>query len=118
MSVQTDKQKKDILESIAEYIKEHGKKLTDSFYYWDTYPVVIKDICVSCVAVNDNKIEFGDFMAIFMSGDHISDDINTRSWICKKSEDDISSLKSDREYLENTFKSMKITDRKSLHKQW
>lgn len=118
MSTQTDKQKKEILNRIADYIKENGTKLTDDFYYWNTYPVVIKDICVSYVAVHNNKIEFGDFPSVHKDGEYIGNDTNIKLWNCRKSEDDISSLKADREYLENTFKSMKITDGKKLQKQW
>ena len=64
MSTQTDKQKKEVLNRIAEYIKENGTKLNNDFYYWNTYPVVIKDICVSYVVVNNGKIEFGDFPSV------------------------------------------------------
>ena len=119
MSTQTDKQKKEILNAIAEYIKEHGIKLTDKFYYWDTYPVVIKDICVSYVAYNNGKIEFGDFPAIHDNdGEYLGDDTTIEKWKCRKSQDDLSALKADREYLENTFTGMKITDSKKLKKQW
>ena len=118
MSTQTNKQKKEILNNIAEYIKEHGTKLTDKFYYWNTYPVVIKDICVSYVVYNNGKIEFGDFPSVHKDGEYVSDDIQLSTWKCMKSEDDLSSLKADREYLETTFKSMKITDSKKLQKQW
>lgn len=118
MSTQTDKQKKEILNTIAEYIKAHGIKLTDKFYYWDTYPVVIKDICVSYVAYNNGKIEFGDFPSVHKNGEYVGDDVQLSTWKCRKSEDDLSSLKADREYLENTFKRMKITDSKKLQNQW
>ena len=118
MSTQTDNQKKEILSNIAEYIKDHGTKLTDKFYYWNTYPVVIKDICVSYVAYNNGKIEFGDFPSVHKDGECVGDDIQLSTWKCRKSEDDLSSLKADREYLEITFKEMKITDSKNLQKQW
>jgi len=118
MSIQTDKKKKEILNNIAEYIKEHGTKLTDKFYYWNTYPVVIKDICVSYVVYNNGKIEFGDFTSVHNDGEYVDDGIQPSTWKCRKSEDDLSSLKADREYLESTFKGMKITDSKNLQKQW
>ena len=118
MSTQTDKQKKEVLNRIAEYIKENGTKLNNDFYYWNTYPVVIKDICVSYVVVNNGKIEFGDFPSVHKDGEYVGDDIKLSTWKCRKSEDDPSSLKGDREYLENTFKGMKITDSKKLQKQW
>ena len=118
MSTQTDKQKKEILNRIAEYIKENGTKLNNDFYYWNTYPVVIKDICVSYVVVNNGKIEFGDFPSVNKDGEYVGDDIQLSTWKCRKSEYDLSSLKVDREYLESTFKGMKITDSKKLKKQW
>ena len=119
MTKQTEIQKKAILDRIANYIKENGTKLTDSFYYWNTYPVVIKDICVSYVVVNNGKIEFGDFPAIHdKDGEYLGDDTTIEKWKCRKSQDDLSALKADREYLENTFTGMKITDSKKLKKQW
>jgi hypothetical protein len=119
MTKQTEIHKKAILDRIANYIKENGTKLTDSFYYWNTYPVVIKDICVSYVVVNNGKIEFGDFPAIYdKDGEHLGDDTTIEKWKCRKSQDDLSALKADREYLENTFTGMKITDSKKLKKQW
>lgn len=110
MSTQTEKQKKSILKDIATYIKENGTKVNSDFYYWNTYPVVIKDICVSYVVVNKGKVEFGDFPN--------TKSISVDLWKCRKSEDDLSSLKADRVYLENAFKAMKITDGKKLLKQW
>jgi len=109
MSAVTNKQKQNIIDKYIAYIKEHGIRLNDKFYYWNTYPVVIKDVCVSYVAVNGDKVEFGDFPHHEKSYD---------KWVCIKSQDDMSSLKADRNYLEKTLKSMIITDEKKLQKQW
>ena len=117
MSKLTDKQKKDVIDSIKVYVRENGIKVTDDFFIWNTYPVVVKDICVSYVVVNGDKLEFGDFPSKYDNGKYVGDDVSIELWNCRKTEDDFSSLKGDREYLENAFKAMKITDGKKLNKR-
>ena len=118
MSKQTETQKQQLIDTIVDYIKSNGKKLNDDFYYWDTYPIVIKDICVSYAVADHNELKFGDFPSVHENGEYKGDDIRVEMFQCRKSMDQLSSLKADREYLENTFKSMKITDGKKLQKQW
>ena len=118
MTKQTEKLKSEIVHKICEYITSNGTKLTDDFYYWNTYPVVIKDICVSYVVVNKGELEFGDFPSIHEDGEYKGDDLDVKKFKTRKTMDQLSSLKADREYLENAFSSMKIVDGKKLQKQW
>lgn len=47
---------------IIEYIKEHGKQVSPSVIYWDTWPLCIKDRCFLGAGVIDNfELVFGDF---------------------------------------------------------
>jgi hypothetical protein len=118
MTKQTDKLKSEIVHRICEYIISNGTKLTNDFYYWNTYPVVIKDICVSYVVVNNGELQFGDFPAIHKDGEYQGDDLDVSKFKVRKTMDQLSSLKADREYLENSFSAMKIVDGKKLQKQW
>ena len=118
MTKQTDKLKAEIVSKIINYIKTNGTKLTDDFYYWNTYPIVIKDICVSYAVSDHDELKFGDFPSVHENGEYKGDDLDISKFKCRKSMDDLSSLKADREYLENTFSAMKITDSKKYQKTW
>ena len=119
MTKQTDKLKAEIVAKILNYIKQNGTKLADDFYYWDTYPVVIKDICVSYVVSDHDELKFGDFPSIHdKDGEYIGPDLTIDKFKCRKTMDQLSSLKADREYLENTFSAMKIKDAKKYKKEW
>ena len=118
MNKKTKIQKKVIVDSIISYIMDHGVKLTDDFYYWGTYPVVIKDICTSYVVVDHGELKFGDFPSLHKDGEYVGDDIAVDKFICRKTMDQLTALKADRVYLENSFTSMKIADQKQYKKQW
>ncbi len=50
---------------IIDYVLARGEKISDTMTYWHTYPVVVKDICVSGVMVKGKKtkkLSFGDMV--------------------------------------------------------
>lgn len=48
------------LSELSNYVKEHGRKVKDVIY-WDTYPVVVKDICVLGIAIFNGELVFTDY---------------------------------------------------------
>lgn len=48
------------IEELKEYVKKYGRKVKD-IIYWDTYPVCVKDICVSGVSLFNDEISFVDY---------------------------------------------------------
>jgi len=50
-----------LINDIIQYITKNGKVVTKNFIYWNTYPVCVKDVCVTTVAVVDGRIIFGDY---------------------------------------------------------
>lgn len=109
MTKKTELLKQDIVDSMKSYIKENGIKLSDDFYYWNNYPLVVQDKCVSFAVVNNENLQFGDFE---------NNNIAVENFICKKTPDDFSSLASGRKMLDGVYTAMKIVDGKKLIKQW
>ncbi len=80
---------------IIDYIIKHGSKHKD-FYYWDTYPIVVKDICVLGMYVTpDKELNFGS--------------IDTKNWNFNSSRN---ASKVERKYLEEILLDMKDADKK------
>lgn len=48
------------ISELYDYAKEHGHKVKD-IIYWDTYPIVVKDICVLGIAIFNDELVFGDY---------------------------------------------------------
>ena len=81
---------------IIDYVIQHGRKISDSMIYWDTYPVCVKDICVLGVAVKGKvrkKLSFGD--------------LNGKTYTERKTSDQL-----ERTYLEDTLADMKAADKR------
>ena len=81
---------------IIDYVVQHGRKISDSMIYWDTYPICVKDICVLGVAVKGKvrkKLSFGD--------------LNGKTYNERKTSDQL-----ERKYLEEVFADMKTTDKR------
>ena len=81
---------------IIDYIVQHGRKISDSMIYWDTYPVCVKDICVLGVAVKGKvrkKLSFGD--------------LNGKTYTERKTSDQL-----ERTYLEDTLADKKAADKR------
>ena len=51
------------ISELKEYIQKHGHKwpIGENVFYWDTYPIVIKDICTTGVGVFTDKVVFCDY---------------------------------------------------------
>lgn len=45
---------------IIDYVLKNGKQLTKTKTLWDTYPICVKDVCVSGIMVTGKKLEFGN----------------------------------------------------------
>ena len=81
---------------IIDYVVQHGRKISDSMIYWDTYPVCVKDICVLGVAVKGKvrkTLSFGD--------------LNGQTYTERKTSDQL-----ERTYLEDTLADMKAADKR------
>ena len=81
---------------IIDYVVQHGKKISDTMIYWDTYPVCVKDICVLGVAVKGKvrrKLSFGD--------------LHGKTYNERKTSDQL-----ERKYLEEVLADMKNTDKR------
>ena len=50
------------ISELSAYVKEHGRKVKDVIY-WDTYPIVVKDVCVLGVAIFNDELVFADYDA-------------------------------------------------------
>jgi len=48
------------LSELEDYVRKHGHKVKDVIY-WDTYPIVVKDICVLGVAIFNDELVFVDY---------------------------------------------------------
>ena len=60
MGLTKDQWKEKRLNELYDYVKEHGHRVKDVIY-WDTYPIVVKDICVLGVAIFNNELVFTDY---------------------------------------------------------
>lgn len=81
---------------IIDYVTKHGRKISETLIYWDTYPVCVKDICVLGVAVRGKvkkKLSFGD--------------MHGKTYDERKTSDQL-----ERKYLEDVLADMKDTDRR------
>lgn len=45
---------------LEEYVRKNGHKVKDVIY-WNTYPIIVKDICVLGVAIFNNELVFADY---------------------------------------------------------
>lgn len=45
---------------LEEYVRKNGHKVKD-IIYWNTYPIIVKDICVLGVAIFNNELVFCDY---------------------------------------------------------
>ncbi len=48
------------LSELEDYVRKNGRKVKDAIY-WDTYPIVVKDICVLGVAIINDELVFCDY---------------------------------------------------------
>lgn len=48
------------ISELEDYVKEHGYKVKDVIY-WDTYPIIVKDVCVLGVAIFNDELVFCDY---------------------------------------------------------
>lgn len=83
------------LKEIVDYVIKYGEKHKD-IYYWNTYPVCVKDICVSGMYITpDGELNFGS--------------INIKDWT-------FHSLRNasnvERRFLEEVLLDMKDADKK------
>ena len=60
MGLTREEWKEKRLKELYDYVKEHGHKVKD-IIYWDTYPIVIRDICVLGVAIFNDELVFCDY---------------------------------------------------------
>lgn len=45
---------------LEEYVRKNGHKVKDVIY-WNTYPIIVKDICVLGVAIFNDELVFADY---------------------------------------------------------
>ena len=83
-------------DEITNYVLAHGEKISKTMTYWHTYPVCVKDICVSGVMVKGEKtkkLSFGD--------------MKNKKYDERKTPDQL-----ERKFLEETLADMKAADSK------
>lgn len=69
------------IKDMTDYVIKNGKKISDDLIYWGTYPVVIKDICVTGVAVagkSKKVLSFGDMKNNIFAERKAIDDVNKK----------------------------------------
>lgn len=59
MGLTKEQWKEKRISELLDYVKGHGKKVGD-IIYWNTYPIVIKDICTLGAGIIDGELFFGD----------------------------------------------------------
>ena len=55
-----DKVRKELFPKFESFFKENGTKISDTEYTWDKYPLCVIDVCVNCVKMVNDDIQFGN----------------------------------------------------------
>lgn len=45
---------------IIDYVLKNGEQITKTKTLWNTYPICVKDVCVTDIMVTGKKLEFGN----------------------------------------------------------